>query len=206
MPPSATVISSSPLPRARTRTRAVIHLGVLDDIEQKLPDGLEEEHADLFRLGFHVPGRLDGHHQAMLLVHLMAQPFQSVRKTLLIEDGGAQLGRHRARDFEGLREGLGQLAEGLPEGPALERILQDLDMERRSHKQLLEVVVEDLGQTPALPLLGLGQLERHGPELLGAQLGRPEGPVQFLRPLAHLPFEDFLGLPVLGHVPQGQQA
>ena len=52
----------------------------------------------------------------------------------------------------------------------IDLISQNLQTKLRSNQQLLEMIVQKLGKTPPLPLLGKRQLRRHPRQLVGAAL------------------------------------
>ena len=161
---------------------------MLDGVEDELADELDEEHADV--AGGDAARGLDGELDAEPVepAHVLGEPAERLVDLLGLEGRGREVDGEFARGLERLLEDPAHLVD---EPRPLGRLggLEHLDVEPRPENELLDVVVEELGDAAALGLLGEGERAREGADVPvaglegGGLLGeglllRHEGPPQ----------------------------
>src|SRR5690606_34554350 len=176
---------------AAQRQGRLWHAGVPGDVEQQLAHHLEDDLAQIGVVDGEVAGRLQVNVQPVLLADVLAQPAQRIDQPFMRNGWRAQLHAQpavvlnqlvdEAADKLGAHAGFRQLAQGAG-------LAQDVDVNLQGVELLLDVVVQDAGNTPSLALFGQGQV---GGEL--ARLGgtRPHLRLQVLfQPLLFGDFHD----------------
>jgi hypothetical protein len=148
-------------PQALQPDPGLLDFGVLDDVEQNLLGGPKQEGFVRVRSRVHVVPDLDVDRQTVLGQHLLRQPLERRAKVVPIEHDRTELVRQAAgrvnRLLEQLIYVLGDVLQGLV---VLEPAPQNMKVERRGRQDLLQIVVQNLGEAFALAVLRLGQLQR----------------------------------------------
>ena len=107
----------------------------------------------------------------MLVLHLAGQPAQGLGEIVMVQHGRAQLVGQASRFRDGVAEHVIDLdGNRLLWRVALGSLAQDAQVELRRRQHLLQVVVQDFRQLPALAVFGLRQLQRQLLELAGPML------------------------------------
>lgn len=89
------------------------------------------------------------------LLHLAGQPLQPGREPRIVEHRRTQLGGQRPRLGDGLIDEFGGLVKRFLEHLVTDASLEPAQAELAGHQELLEMVVQQLGQAVPLALLGL---------------------------------------------------
>ena len=145
-------------------------MSVFDRVEEQLPHGLEQQRADVLPggVGERVSGHLD--HESVLVPCPLGQPSQRGGQSRTVQHGRKQLEAQRPCGRDRFVDVSFRLHERFVRTGSPLRFSLQLSIEghRRADQQLLEAVVERVGELFARVLLGERQVGRHL-----AQLGRP---------------------------------
>ncbi len=143
---------------------------VLDDIEQQLPDRMEQEDTGVLADRLDLGQGLDLDRQPVLLLHLPGQPLHRGLESRFVEHRRTELEGQGPRPADRLVQQLVHLRQ-----PAAERFFgcppaDHGHFEPGGDQQLLQVVVQQPRQPAAFPLLGVRQLRGQGLQLRGPLL------------------------------------
>ena len=112
--------------------------------------------------------RIHIHVQAVLVLHLDAQPVQRVDKAVALQDGRAEVDAQVAGNRHCIGQHILQLAEvhlDRLHSFIFDSILQHGEVQLNSKDALLQVIMQDLGDTVALRLFSNGQVRSEGTDL-----------------------------------------
>jgi hypothetical protein len=155
--------------------------GVFDDVEEQFARALKEEESFrcILEFGSGVDGQTDA--ELVLFGHPCAQPFERRAESACLEDGGTQLEGEGAGGDDGFSQELDQPPAGIPGARGVWGLDEEIDMHASSDQDLLQTVMEHLGEPGSFSMLALGEFSRELVELGGAISDTlVQGPVQLL--------------------------